>query len=86
LTGTEEAKEQTATANQLLTEAACSGEYDCEVHFSFLECADNGGVALNSNSASNIPSDWILLDNQSTVDLFSNEKLLENIRKVPTSM
>lgn len=29
-----------------------------------------------------IPSDWVLLDNCSTVDIFSNSKLLKNIRKV----
>jgi hypothetical protein len=82
LTSTEDSKE--LTANQLLTNAASSGEYDAEVHFSFLEC----GVALNNigPSNSNIPSDWILLDNQSTVDVFSNEKLLKNIRTVPSSM
>jgi hypothetical protein len=85
LTGPErEAKEQAATANQLLTDAANSGEYDGEAHFSFL--TNNGGVALNSNNTSNIPSDWILLDNQSTVDVFSNRNLLENIRKAPNSM
>jgi hypothetical protein len=33
-----------------------------------------------------IPECWVLLDNQSTVDVFSNPMLLQNIRKVDRSM
>jgi hypothetical protein len=39
-----------------------------------------------SQAASNIPATWILLDNQSTLDLFSNRNLLTNIRRSPTRM
>ena len=33
-----------------------------------------------------IPKSWILLDSQSTVDMFSNPKLLTNIRDVKRSL
>jgi hypothetical protein len=85
LTGAEQDTKE-LTAKQLLTNAASSGEYDAKVHFSFLECGNNRGVELNNIGNSNIPRDWILLDNQSTVDVLSNEKLLENIRKATSSM
>ena len=34
-----------------------------------------------SKSGGNINPTWVLLDNQSTVDVFSNRRLLNNIRK-----
>ena len=37
-------------------------------------------VTCNMNDKAGIPDSWILLDNQSTVDVFKNKKLLKNIR------
>jgi len=37
-------------------------------------------VACNMNDKAGIPDSWILLDSQSTVDVFKNKKLLKNIR------
>ena len=34
-----------------------------------------------SQSGGHINTTWVLLDNQSTVDIFSNRRLLKNIRK-----
>jgi hypothetical protein len=42
---------------------------------------DCRSVALNTTQASHIPKSWILLDNQSTVDVFHNDELLKNIRE-----
>jgi hypothetical protein len=39
-----------------------------------------------NNSHESIPPSWILLDNQSTIDIFTNNNLLKNIRKVGTPM
>ena len=39
---------------------------------------------LSSNK--NIPDTWILLDSQSTIDVFSNENLLTSIKKATTTM
>jgi len=36
-------------------------------------------VACNMNDKAGIPDSWILLDSQSTVDMFKNKKLLKNI-------
>ena len=49
--------------------------YDCEE------------TSLNTRKeSSSIPESWILLDNQSTLDVFSNSKLLLNVRKSDKTM
>jgi hypothetical protein len=47
--------------------------------------ADYRSVLMNQPMA-HVPKDWILLDNQSTVDVFYNKKLLRNVRKSDTCM
>jgi hypothetical protein len=74
------------TADQLLTDGVEHGEFDLESGYMFINDAisRNGvGIALNVNDDENkngrIPDTWILLDNQSTGDVFHNAKLLQNI-------
>jgi hypothetical protein len=79
-------KPKKQTGDQLLMSGIMSGEFDA-IHdlegFSFFN-EDKGlrsvGTTLNNDSHGRIPKTWILLDNQSTVDVFHNPDLLKNIR------
>ena len=61
-----------------------NGEFKHEEHFQFLQHTKE--VSLKLDEGGKIPKSWILLDNQSTVDVFYNASLLRNIRKVEKHM
>jgi hypothetical protein len=54
-----------------------SGEFNSKVAWNFHQASD---VARNVKKEGRVPKSWILLDNQSAVDVFHNEDLLQNIR------
>ena len=41
---------------------------------------------VEAQHGGHLPPEWILLDNQSTVDVFTNHRLLKNIRRAKTNM
>jgi hypothetical protein len=58
---------------QVLTEAT-NGDFD------------SSSIGLLFHQVHAIPSTWVLLDNQSTVEVFCNGSFLENIRESTDSM
>jgi hypothetical protein len=56
------------------------GEFDGEQHSTAFEFHQQD-VMMKMSENGRVPKAWILLDNQSTVDVFHNKELLNNIRK-----
>ena len=80
-TNTQSNIEEHESGKQMLANAYNEGEFSGGYEdMQFL--VDCRTVSLNIGTAA-IPNSWILLDNQSTVDVFANKKMLHNVRQVP---
>lgn len=71
-----------ADATTLLNNAVANGEFDDDNSYGFYFHQQHNSVCLqNKVNDPNVSHTWILLDNQSTIDVFSNSDLLTNIRE-----
>ena len=82
---TQNTNEPGAHDNTLITTGGPADEYN-ESEFTFCQNGSNTVAYNMATRSNNLPETWILLDNQSTIDVFANRKLLKNIRKIETSM
>jgi Zinc knuckle len=57
-------------------------EPSSHIQFQFLQHSNEYVFHKQNNYHHSIPKTWILLDNQSTIDVFSNPQLLQNIHEV----
>ena len=76
-------KDDVDTAEQLFMSGSTYGrqedQEDTDTAYQFL--VSSNVTTTNTRHGAHIPKEWILLDSQSTVSIFSNRRLLRNIRK-----
>ena len=76
--GTRRTTNSTNVGNTMVTAGIIDQEYFAS---SFTFCTYQNPVSLRTTDHGTIPKEWILLDNQSTIDVFTNGTLLRNIRQ-----
>jgi Reverse transcriptase (RNA-dependent DNA polymerase)/Zinc knuckle len=75
---TQRSNTDTNVGNTMVTAGAIDQEYYTS---SFAFCTYQNPISLKSTDHGTIPKEWILLDNQSTINVFTNKLLLRNIRQ-----
>jgi hypothetical protein len=86
----DDATKKDATA--LITEGIAEGEFKEGDHMNFMDGVQFmqqhivGTTMHTKSKGGRGPGSWILLDNQSTVDIFHNAQLLTNLRKSDKSL
>ena len=78
-TGSENSNNNDKLSNESFSD---EDEYEEYEGFAFL----HNDVVCSTQDKAGIPKTWILLDSQSTVDVFSNPHLLTNIRTSKTTL